>query len=241
MTGPASGPGPPDPHSGSASESLRIRAFPGGPFQQNGYLVQCRATGRAAVVDPGATAPDIARVILEEGLEVDAVWLTHAHLDHVEGLPAIREVSTAPIFLHPADRFLYDRAGEQAAAFGYRLQGELPEPDRDIEPGSPLAVGDARLEVRFTPGHAPGHVILYHPGDGVALVGDVIFQRSIGRSDLPGGDFQQLMESIRREVLTLPDETRLLTGHGPETTVGEERLGNPFLLPHTRGGTGRYA
>lgn len=228
MTGPATGP--------DASPRLRIRAFPGGPFQQNGFLVQCRATGRAAVVDPGATAPEIVRVIRNEGLEIEAVWLTHAHLDHVEGLPAVRAATPAPIFLHPADRFLYDRAGQQAEAFGYRLAGELPPPDRDMEPGTPVRVGEEALEVRFAPGHAPGHVILHHPGDRVAIVGDVIFQRSIGRTDLPGGDYQELMESIRREVLSLPDETRLLTGHGPETTVGEERMGNPFLLPQTRGG-----
>jgi hydroxyacylglutathione hydrolase len=220
---------------------LRIRRFAGGPFQENGYLLECLATGRVAVVDPGHAAGRMAATIQEEGLEVEAIYLTHAHLDHVEGIPAIRGISDAPIFLHPRDGFLYDRAGEQASAFGYELQGELPPVDRDIEPGVSLPVGAVELEVRFAPGHAPGHVIFHVPDERVALVGDVIFQRSIGRTDLPGGDFQELIRSIREQVLTLPGETRLLTGHGPDTTVDEERMGNPFLIPQTRGDEGRFA
>lgn len=220
---------------------LRIRRFTGGPFQENGYLLECLGTGRAAVVDPGYAAGEMAAVIQEEGLEVDAIYLTHAHLDHVEGIPDIRRVTDAPIFLHPADRFLYDRAAAQAQSFGYQLKGELPPVDRPIQPGTSLPVGDVELEVRFVPGHAPGHVLFHVPADEVALVGDVVFHRSIGRTDLPGGDFQELIRSIREQVLTLPGRTRLLTGHGPDTTVDEERMGNPFLIPQTRGDEGHFA
>jgi hydroxyacylglutathione hydrolase len=221
--------------------ALRIRRFTGGPFQENGYLLECLATGKAAVVDPGHAADRMAVAIQEEGLEVEAIYLTHAHLDHVEGIPDIRRVTDAPVFLHPADQFLYDRAAAQAQAFGYQLKGELPPVDRDIQPGTSLPVGEVGLEVRFAPGHAPGHVIFHVPEDEVALVGDVVFHRSIGRTDLPGGDFQELLRSIREQVLTLPGSTRLLTGHGPDTTVDEERTGNPFLIPQTRGDEGHFA
>lgn len=214
---------------------LEVRVFTGGPFAQNGYLVRCRATGEAAVVDPGWSAGEMARVIREEEISIVAVYLTHAHLDHVEGIPRIREVTDAPIHLHPADRPLYDRAGDQAAAFGMSLPGPLPPPNRELVPGSAVPVGEIEMEVLFAPGHAPGHVIFHPPSAGLALVGDVVFAGSIGRTDLPGGDFRQLLDSIRDRVLTLPDETRLLTGHGPETTVGRERAGNPFLAPNAGG------
>jgi hydroxyacylglutathione hydrolase len=217
------------------SGPLEVRLFSGGPFAENGYLLRCRATGEAAVVDPGYPGGKMAGAIRDEGLPVVAVYLTHAHLDHVEGIPRIREVTDAPIHLHPADRLLYDRAGDQAAAFGMSLPGPLPPPDRELVPGTLVPVGEVEMEVRFTPGHAPGHVIFNVPSAGLALVGDVVFAGSIGRTDLPGGDMQQLLASIREQVLTLPDETVLFTGHGPETTVGRERRGNPFLAPNFGG------
>jgi hydroxyacylglutathione hydrolase len=163
------------------------------------------------------------------------VFLTHAHLDHVEGLPLVREAVDVPIHLHADDLPLYERAAAQAEAFGMRLSGPLPEIDVFFEPGSEVRVGSHAFEVRFTPGHAPGHVILYSAGQGLALVGDVVFAGSIGRTDLPGGDMQRLLRSIREQVLTLPDATVLMPGHGPETTVRRERRGNPFLAPFTAG------
>jgi glyoxylase-like metal-dependent hydrolase (beta-lactamase superfamily II) len=170
------------------------------------------------------------------GAELDAVVLTHAHLDHVEGVPVLRDYrADVPIRLHEADLPLYRAVDQQAAAFGLSAP-RLPEPDRRLDVDQVIEVGRAhRLRVRPAPGHAPGHVILIDDDAGVALVGDVVFQGSIGRTDLPGGDLRALMRSIRGEVLTLPDDTRLLPGHGPETTVAHERVGNPFLVPHYLG------
>ncbi len=221
--------------SGSSATPLEFHVFTGGPFQENGYLVRCPAAGKVVVVDPGFAAPEMVRAIRQWGIEVEAIYLTHAHLDHVEGLPVIREFTDAPIHLHPADLPLYERAADQAAAFGMRLPAPLPAIDVSLEGVTSLPVGDGKLAVHRAPGHAPGHVIFHSPEAGVALVGDVIFFSSIGRTDLPGGDFQELMDSIRTVVLTLPDETRLLSGHGPETTVAQERIGNPFLRPHMLG------
>lgn len=175
------------------------------------------------------------QTLAEMGWSVEAVYLTHSHIDHVDGLPTIRRHTGAPIHLHPDARFLYDRAPEAARSFGLSMSEPLPRPDEEIVPGEPLPVGESELEVRLAPGHAPGHVIFYAPESGFALVGDVIFKGSIGRTDLPGGDFQELMHSIRSQVLTLPDETVLLPGHGPPTRVADERMGNPFLISQAPG------
>jgi len=217
---------------------LRISMFTGGPFQENSYLVQCVGSGRAAVVDPGAATPELVEHAKKAGLTPEVVWLTHAHLDHVDGIPDLLEAFDLPVALHPDDLELYHRAPDQARAFGLPFHGELPDPTLTLDAGQVLLLGDCSLEVRFAPGHAPGHVVFVEHDEAVALVGDVIFQRSIGRTDLPGGDTQQLLASIRREILTLPDGVRLLPGHGPPTSVGDERMGNPFLRPMT-GGPGR--
>ena len=214
---------------------LEVHRFTGGPLGENGYLIRCTATDQAAVVDPGASAPAMVEMLEDKGWSLQAIYLTHAHFDHVEGVLAIRRLGDAPIYLHPSDRAMYDHAEERATLFGLDLEGPLPPPDQPMVPGESVPVGERQLEVRFTPGHAEGHVILYSPDAGFALVGDVIFKGSIGRTDLPGGDFQELMASIRGEVLTLPDETVLFPGHGEETTVRHERLGNPFLISQVPG------
>jgi hydroxyacylglutathione hydrolase len=135
-----------------------------------------------------------------------------------------------PIFLHEQDRPLYDAVDMQARAFNLESVGPLPPPTDSMAHGEVLEFGSCRFQIRHAPGHAPGHVILYLEEEDLAFVGDVVFLGSIGRADLPGGDYHQLMESIRTQVLTLPDDTRLLSGHGPETTVGWERRTNPFLV-----------
>ena len=214
---------------------MRLLTFTGGGFQQNGWVAACDATGEALVIDPGAAAPEMCRAIKAEGLDVKVIVLTHAHVDHVEGLPDIRAVTDAPILLHAADEFLYRAAAGQAVAFGMRAP-ELPALDGTLAHGDVVRFGACAFRVRHAPGHSPGHVILVNEDERVAIVADVVFAGSIGRTDLPGGDFGQLIESIRRQVLTLADDTRLLTGHGPETTVGRERRTNPFLMPSYGGG-----
>ena len=215
---------------------MKVRTFTGGPFAENGYLVVCEHTGVAVAVDPGAAAGEMARVATSDALDLQSILITHAHIDHVEGVHLVRAVAPeAPIWLHPADRALYDALGDQAAMFGLEFTPP-PPPDDAFEHGQRFPFGDCALRVRHAPGHSPGHVILVgERGAGVALVGDVIFQAAIGRTDLPGGDFYTLMRSIREQVLTLPDETVLHPGHGPSTTVGFERVGNPFLIPQYRG------
>jgi hydroxyacylglutathione hydrolase len=214
---------------------VEIRTFTGGGFGENAYLAICETTRHCVAVDPGAAAPELAREIQAGDLDLQAILLTHAHLDHIEGVNDVRAVAPdVPIWLHPDDLALYRGVVRQAAMFGLRAEDQ-PEPTDDIVPGQAHRFGDCSFEVRFTPGHAPGHVIFVSHEDGLALVGDVVFQGSIGRTDLPGGDFQTLMKSIRGQLLTLPDDTVLFTGHGPSTTVGHERVGNPFLVPHYGG------
>jgi hydroxyacylglutathione hydrolase len=204
-------------------------------FGQNGYVVR-RPGGREAIaIDPGAESGAMADWADAAGCTITDIVLTHAHLDHIEGVGNLVARTNAPVWLHPADRPLYDTAPAQAAMFGMRVS-TLPPPNREIVAGQPLELAGIRFDVRHAPGHAPGHVVLYVEDAGLAFVGDVVFQGSIGRTDLPGGSYQELMDAIRSQVLTLPDETRLYTGHGPETSVGHERATNPFLIAQFGGG-----
>lgn len=218
---------------------MRIEGFEGGPFAENAWLLTCESTGVHVVVDPGGGTPDLISRIDELGGDPVAILLTHAHLDHVDGIPALLDRwPDLPVRLHAEDRPYYEAVDKQAAWFG--LEGfALPDPICDIEPGEGVHYGEEiELEVRFTPGHAPGHVIFVHEASDRALVGDVVFRGSIGRTDLPGGDHETLLASIAREVLTLPEDTELFPGHGPSTTVSTERRSNPFLqaLPSGLGG-----
>lgn len=211
---------------------LIVEGFTGGSFAQNGYLVRCAGSGEAILVDPGASVAAMLSATRAAGAAVKAIVLTHSHLDHVDGVGRAKMETGAPILLHRDAEEMYRGVPVQAQWFGMRMDA-LPPVDGYLEPGEAVEVGGCRLEIRNAPGHAPGHVVLV--GDGVALVGDCVFAGSIGRTDLPGGDFQTLMRSIRAEILTLPDETVLYSGHGPETTVGHERATNPFLAPQLGG------
>ena len=214
---------------------MDIRTFTGGGFGQNAYLAVCEPSRAAAAIDPGADALRMADAIRSEELDLRAILLTHAHIDHVEGVHVIREEwPEVPIWLHADALEMYHAVSHQAAAFGLRVEPQ-PEPTHRLSHGQRLDIGGCVLEVRDAPGHAPGHVILVAHDESFAIVGDVVFHGSIGRTDLPGGDFRTLIKSIREQVLTLPDSTVLYSGHGPPTTVGHERAHNPFLVPHYGG------
>jgi glyoxylase-like metal-dependent hydrolase (beta-lactamase superfamily II) len=205
---------------------MKVIQIPNGIFAENCYLVIDEAARECAVIDPGEEADLIAARLAASGATATAIWLTHAHIDHVLGVPRLKAETGAPVYLHPADRPLYDAVPEQAAWFGMEAPA-LPAPDRAFAHDDVARVGGLSFAVRHAPGHAPGHVVL--AGHGVVFGGDVLFQGSIGRTDLPGADFDTLMGSIERELLSLPDATVVYPGHGPETTVGHERRTNPFL------------
>lgn len=207
---------------------MNIRRLAVGPFQANSYVVGPTPRGSAIVLDPGAEAERIAHAVRDAGGELAAIVLTHAHLDHVGAVGPLKEEFGAPVYLHPDDFPLYERTVEQGAAFGLRVDPP-PPPDRELADGDRLDFGGFELEVRHTPGHSPGHVTLVAEGD--AFVGDCVFAGSIGRTDLPGGDTETLLDAIVTRILSLPGETRLHTGHGPETTVAAEAATNPFLAP----------
>jgi hydroxyacylglutathione hydrolase len=211
---------------------VKIIPIPNGMFAENCYLIVDEQARECAVVDPGEEAGLILHKIQESGAKPVAIWLTHAHVDHVVGVPQIVGETGAPVWLHPADRPLYDAVPEQAAWFGLAPPGQLPVPEREFAHGVRVNVGGLSFEARHAPGHSPGSVCLV--GHGVVLSGDVLFAGSIGRTDLPGGDFETLIASIERELLPLPDETIVYSGHGPETTIGRERGANPFLTGVSR-------
>ena len=210
---------------------MRIVQIPNGQFVENCYLVVDERAGECAIVDPGEEAGLILHKLAATSAKPVAIWLTHAHIDHVLGVPRVAAETGVPVWLHAADRPLYDAVPEQAQWFGLAAPA-LPPPDRTFAHGDTVRVGELAFGVRHTPGHSPGSVSLVGPG--VVLSGDVLFAGSIGRTDLPGGDFDTLIASIERELLSLPDATIVYTGHGPETTVGRERRSNPFLTGAAR-------
>jgi glyoxylase-like metal-dependent hydrolase (beta-lactamase superfamily II) len=205
---------------------LDVVCLTNGVFGENCYIVADRSTADAVIVDPGEEAELFLRRLETENWTLRAVWLTHAHLDHITGVADVVEATGVEVYLHPADRPLYDNVAEQGRWLG--LRPEQPGPvDHDLQDHQMLTVGELSFEVVHVPGHSPGSVALI--GHGVAIVGDALFAGSIGRTDLPGGDAETLLKSIRERLLTLPDATVVYAGHGPATTIGEERRGNPFL------------
>jgi hydroxyacylglutathione hydrolase len=210
---------------------LEVVPLPNGQFVQNCYLVADPARREAVLIDPGEEPQLFLSELDTRAWTLKAVWLTHGHLDHIMGVAAVREATGVPVFLHGADRPLYDSLPAQGEWMGLRLVAP-PPPDEELRAGQRLAVGGLTFEVRHTPGHSPGSVSFV--GHGVIFGGDVLFNGSIGRTDLPGGDFGTLMGSIQQHFLTLPDSTVVYSGHGPETTIGVERMTNPFLTGAAR-------
>jgi hydroxyacylglutathione hydrolase len=205
---------------------LEVVALPNGQLAENCYLVADRGTGEAVIIDPGEESAMFLAELNTRAWSLRAIWLTHAHVDHIMGVGAVHGATGAPIHLHPLDRPIYDALPQYGAWLGVRLDPP-PPPHVELRPGTTMGVGRFAFEVRFTPGHSPGSVSFV--GHGMVFGGDVLFNGSIGRTDLPGGDFPTLMSTLHSQFLSLPDSTVVYSGHGPDTTIGVERLTNPFL------------
>ena len=218
---------------------LEVRAV--APFYKNGFVIGCERTHEAVLIDPGDEVDELLGAITERELDVQAILLTHAHVDHVTGVADAKAALDVPVYLHKDDLFLYERAVEQGAMFGFKVH---PQPPIDIfYDGSPIHFGDYEVLVHHTPGHCPGGVCLQierrgrghgTKGDGERhlFVGDTLFAGSIGRTDLPGGSYDVLMHSITQVLFPLGDTATVHPGHGPDTTIERERTTNPFVLDY---------
>lgn len=203
--------------------------FPVGPLACNCSLLADTESGTALVVDPGADVSRILAILRERGWRCLAILITHAHVDHIGGAAELKRATGAPVWLHPRDRAQLPLLAMQAQWIGMPPP-EVAAPDADLVSSARLELGGERLEVLETPGHTEGSVCLYLPTEHQLLAGDTLFAGAIGRTDLPGGDERAILDSIRGTLLALPDGTRVVPGHGPETTIGRERRSNPFLI-----------
>ncbi len=208
---------------------LIVEQFVVQPFAENSLLIGCVRTRQGVLIDPGGRVPELLAAADRHALSIEAIWLTHAHIDHVMGVAEAARATSAPILLHPDDRAWYEGAEQQGAMFGMAF--ELPPPvDRWLSDGETLALGELTAEVIHVPGHSEGHVAFWFRDLATVFSGDCLFAGSIGRTDLPGGSYETLMSSIRGRLLPLGDGARVVPGHGPSTTIGEEVRTNPFLI-----------
>lgn len=209
---------------------MKFLVIPVTPFEQNCTLLWCEKTRRGAVVDPGGDISRILAAIAEEGVTVDKLLVTHGHIDHAGGAVELAEKLNVPIEgPHADDAFLLDELPRQAQRYGFPLAAFFT-PSRWLKDGDSVQIGEEKLVVLHTPGHTPGHVVFFAPAANLALVGDVLFRGSIGRTDFPRGDFSTLISSIREKLFPLGDDVAFISGHGPMSTFGNERRSNPFLV-----------
>lgn len=208
---------------------LHYQIIPVTHYQQNCSLVWCDASNKAALIDPGGDVEQLLTAVQSRGLTLEKIILTHGHLDHVGGTAELIERLGLPVEgPHRDDMFWIGMLDQQAQMMGFQpVEGFTP--NIFFDQGDTVSVGNEVLHVRFTPGHTPGHVVLYHADSKMVWVGDVLFKGSVGRTDFPRGDFDTLAASIRRELWSLPDDTTFVPGHGPLGTIGEEKVSNPFV------------
>jgi hydroxyacylglutathione hydrolase len=211
---------------------LEVRAEP--PFYKNGYVVGCERTREGVIIDPGDEVDGLLASVRDHSLEVTHILLTHAHIDHVTGVGTAKDALGAPVYLHKDDLFLYNGVQQQGEMFGFKVR--QPPPIDVFYDLSPIHFGDYEVRVHHTPGHCPGGVCLQIGRKGTAgkdlFVGDTLFAGSIGRTDLPGGDYETLLRSVTGVLLPLGDDAIVHSGHGPDTTIGRERKTNPFVLEY---------
>lgn len=214
---------------GIAWAHMKVAIIPVTPFQQNCSVLVCEATKKAAIVDPGGDLDRIVTAVKQMQAAAEKILLTHGHVDHCAGTAELAARLRVPIEgPHPEDAFLIERLPEQSVRFGFPAAAAFT-PDRWLSGGDTVNFGNVELEVRHCPGHTPGHVIFFARGARLALVGDVLFRGSIGRTDLPRGDYETLIRSIRGELWPLGDDVTFIPGHGPTSTFGHERRTNPFV------------
>ena len=213
------------------TEGPPIRAViaPVTPLQQNCTIVWCEKTKKAAVIDPGGEVPRLLMGLKQNGLTLEKIWITHGHLDHAGGTAALQDATGVPIEgPHPDDQFWIDDIGESGARWGMP-EAKTFTPDRWLGDGDTVQLGETEFEVIHCPGHTPGHVVFFHRAARFAQVGDVLFKGSIGRTDFPRGNFEQLIHSITQKLWPLGDDIRFVPGHGPMSTFGAERRSNPYV------------
>lgn len=209
---------------------MNLHVLPAGPIQTNAYLLTAPERGEAVLIDaPGDVWADVAPILRTEGCRLLELWITHGHWDHTQGGAEVVRQSGAKVLAHPADRMLIETPEVMERFMGQRLKLEPIHVDRWLQPGEHLSALGLDVEVRHVPGHCPGNVLFYFAAAGAAFVGDALFASSVGRTDLPGGDFATLERSIREQIYTLPAATVVYPGHGANTTVEAERMTNPYV------------
>nr|WP_279029419.1 MBL fold metallo-hydrolase [Snodgrassella alvi] len=209
--------------------ALQIQVIPVTPFQQNAALLWDDVSREAVLTDVGGEAERLLSAVSQHQLKLQAIWLTHGHLDHASGVADLTEQQSVPVLgPHQSDNYWLQALPEITANYGFPVSKPLT-PTRWLEDGDELSVGEHKFIVYHIPGHTPGHVVFYNQENNLLIAGDVLFHESIGRTDFPGGNHADLIHGIQSKLLTLPDSTRVLPGHGPMTTIGHEKLHNPYL------------